>query len=153
MAKRSAGILAYRMHQQNLQVLLVHPGGPFYLKKDIGVWSIPKGEYVEDEDALAVAQREFTEETGNVISTTEFSPLGEVKMKSGKIISSWAAETNFDHCFISSNTFEMEWPPKSGKMQSFPEVDKAAWFTILQAEEKIHPAQLPFLKKLKELLG
>jgi predicted NUDIX family NTP pyrophosphohydrolase len=153
MAKRSAGILAYRMHQQNLQVLLVHPGGPFYLKKDAGVWSIPKGEYEDGEDPLTVARREFTEETGNTIHDIDFTSVGEVKLKSGKIISAWVVETEFENCFAGSNTFEMEWPPKSGKMQSFPEVDRAEWFTIPDAEEKIHPAQLPFLKRLQELLG
>lgn len=152
MAKRSAGILAYRKHQQELQVLLVHPGGPFYSKKDAGVWSIPKGEYDEHENALAIAQKEFTEETGNIIQSKTFLELGEVKLKSGKIITAWAAEADFGQCFISSNNFEIEWPPKSGKMQSFPEVDKAEWFTITEAEAKMHPAQVDFLVRLQSLL-
>jgi len=152
MTKRSAGILAYRIHQEQLQVLLVHPGGPFYVKKDAGVWSIPKGEYEEGTDPLVAAQREFEEETGNTIAAAEFIPLGEVKLKTGKIIIAWAVKTDFDQCFISSNTFEIEWPPKSGKMQSFAEVDKAEWFTMEQAEIKIHPAQLPMLKNLCDKL-
>jgi predicted NUDIX family NTP pyrophosphohydrolase len=148
MPNRSAGILAYRKYRQQLQVLLVHPGGPFYARKDAGVWSIPKGEYDESEDAFTVAKREFEEETGNRITATEFAFLGEVKLKSGKLIRAWGVETDFETCFIRSNTFEMEWPPKTGKMQHFPEVDKAEWFNIKTAEEKIHPAQLPLLHKL-----
>jgi predicted NUDIX family NTP pyrophosphohydrolase len=152
MPKHSAGILAYRIHQQQLQVLLVHPGGPFYAKKDAGVWSIPKGEYEKDtEDALVVAKREFEEETGNAISAKNFV-LTDVKLKSGKIISAWAVETDFDQCYISSNSFEMEWPPKSGRMQSFPEVDKAQWFPVDDAKQKIHPAQLPLINELVNTL-
>jgi predicted NUDIX family NTP pyrophosphohydrolase len=152
MPKRSAGILVYRIHQQQLQVLLVHPGGPFYAKKDAGVWSIPKGEYEETEDALTVAAREFEEETGNTISTDKVILLTPVKLKTGKIISAWAVETDFENCYIRSNTFEMEWPPKSGKMQQFPEVDKAAWFSAGDAGEKMHPAQLPWLQELQEII-
>jgi len=152
MPKRSAGILAYRYHQQQLEVLLAHPGGPFYAKKDDGVWSIPKGEYDDGEDALAVAKREFEEETGNVIINQHLLPLTAVKLKSGKIISAWASAENFEECFISSNHFEMEWPPRSGKKQSFPEVDKAAWFTIDEAIIKIHSAQVPLLKELETML-
>jgi len=153
MPKRSAGLLVYRFHQQQVQVLLVHPGGPFYVKKDAGVWSIPKGEYEEHEDALTVAKREFEEETGNFITADEFLNLGEVKLKSGKIISAWAAEADFEQCFISSNMFEIEFPPKSGKMQSFPEVDKAEWFSVDEAEKKIHPVQLTFVQRLIEKLN
>jgi predicted NUDIX family NTP pyrophosphohydrolase len=153
MPKRSAGILAYRFQQDQLQVLLVHPGGPFYTKKDEGAWSIPKGEYEETEDALTVARREFEEETGNTIIGTKFLELAPVKLKSGKIITAWAIAADFDQCFIRSNIFEMEWPPKSGKMQSFPEVDKAEWINIIQARNKIHPAQLPLLEQLEQLLA
>jgi predicted NUDIX family NTP pyrophosphohydrolase len=153
MSKRSAGILAYRFSQQHLEVLLVHPGGPFYAKKDEGVWSIPKGEYEETEDALTIAKREFQEETGNIIINEKIIALPAVKLKSGKIISAWASEENFEECFISSNTFEMEWPPKSGKIQSFPEVDKAAWFTIDEAMKKIHPGQALLLTTLQSILG
>lgn len=153
MAKRSAGILVYRFHQQKLQVLLVHPGGPFYVKKDDGVWSIPKGEYDETEDALTIAKKEFEEETGNAITADNFLLLKSVKLKSGKIISAWAVETDFEQCFISSNTFEMEWPPKSGQLKDFPEVDKAEWFLIAEAEQKIHPAQLPFIHELLQKIN
>jgi predicted NUDIX family NTP pyrophosphohydrolase len=154
MPKHSAGILAYRIHQQQLQVLLVHPGGPFYAKKDAGVWSIPKGEYEKDiEDALVVAKREFEEETGNVISAKNFILLTDVRLKSGKVISAWAVETDFDQCYISSNSFEIEWPPKSGRMQSFPEVDKAQWFPVDDAKQKIHPAQLPLINELVNTLN
>lgn len=152
MAKRSAGILAYRFNQ-HLEVLLVHPGGPFYIKKDEGVWSIPKGEYDEAEDPLMVAKREFEEETGNSITSLQLISLPAVKLKSGKIISAWAAAAYFEPCFISSNQFEMEWPPNSGKMQSFPEVDKAEWFIIDEAVKKIHPAQIPLLTALQGILS
>jgi predicted NUDIX family NTP pyrophosphohydrolase len=148
MPKRSAGILAYRFYQQELQVLLVHPGGPFFIKKDLGVWSIPKGEYDETEDALTVAKREFEEETGNVIKGDHFIQLTPVKIKSGKIVSVWAVEGDFEQCFIRSNFFGMEWPPKSGKRQSFAEVDKAEWFNIETAKQKINAGQLPFLDQL-----
>lgn len=152
MPKRSAGILAYRYHQQQLEILLVHPGGPFYAKKDEGVWSIPKGEYEDGEDPLQVAKNEFKEETGNVILHNHLVELMPVKLKSGKTIRCWASEENFEQGFISSNNFEMEWPPKSGKMQSFPEVDKAEWFSISVASIKIHPSQLPLLKELEMIL-
>ncbi len=153
MPKKSAGILAYRFHQQELQVLLVHPGGPFYAKKDAGVWSIPKGEYEENEDPLSVARKEFEEETGNTIGGNNLRALTPVTLKSGKVITAWAIETNFDNCFIRSNHFEMEWPPKSGRMQSFPEVDKAEWTGIAAAKTRIHPGQLPLLQELTQLIG
>jgi predicted NUDIX family NTP pyrophosphohydrolase len=147
MPKTSAGILAYRFKAKQLQVLLVHPGGPFYKNKDDGVWSIPKGEYDETEDALTVAKKEFHEETGNTIDG-KFIPLIPVKIKSGKIINCWAVEAELEQPFISSNSFEMEWPPKSGKMQSFPETDKAEWFTINEARKKISPGQSAILDEL-----
>jgi predicted NUDIX family NTP pyrophosphohydrolase len=152
MPKRSAGILVYRYHQTQLQVLLVHPGGPLYTKKDAGVWSVPKGEYDESEDPLTVATREFHEETGNTLHGADYMELGEVKLKSGKIITAWAVEGDFERSFIHSNTFEMEWPPKSGKKQTFPEVDNACWFFTSEAEEKILPAQLPLIERLVNLL-
>ena len=150
MPKRSAGILAYRRHQQQIEVLLVHPGGPFFRNKDEGVWSIPKGEYDECEEPLSVAIREFEEETGNKVDG-KFIPLDHVKIKSGKVISAWAVEADFQQCYIRSNTFDLEWPPKSGKMQSFPEADKAEWFSIAEAKKKIHPGQLPLLDQLASL--
>ncbi|HEX6915800.1 MAG TPA: NUDIX domain-containing protein [Chitinophagaceae bacterium] len=152
MAKRSAGILAYRVQQQNLQVLLVHPGGPFYARKDAGSWSIPKGEFTETENPLAVAIREFEEETGNRIHSDEFIPLQPVRNKSGKEISAWAAEADFEKCFIRSNTFELEWPPNSGKMQEFPEVDRAEWFPLDEAHRRIHPAQQDLLVQLELMI-
>jgi len=152
MPKRSAGLLIYRYANNGVEVLLVHPGGPFFTKKDAGTWSIPKGEYQDGEDALEVAKRELEEETGNVIRDGKFMPLRPVIIKSGKQISAWVIETDFEKCFICSNNFEMEWPPKSGKKQSFPEVDKAEWFSIKSAQEKINSGQLPLLNQLVEML-
>lgn len=151
--KQSAGILAFRHTIENgLQVLLVHPGGPYFAKKDEGVWSIPKGEWAPGEDALSVAQREFEEETGNMLTDGEFIALSPVKIKSGKVISAWAIEQDFTTCYIRSNHFEMQWPPRSGKMQSFPEVDKAEWFDVTSALLKIHMGQKPFIHELTQLL-
>jgi predicted NUDIX family NTP pyrophosphohydrolase len=153
MPKRSAGLLIYRCNPEHeIEVLLVHPGGPFFTKKDAGVWSIPKGEYEAGEDALEVAKRELEEETGNTISKGNFVQLKPVTIKSGKQITAWAVETDFETCFICSNNFEMEWPPKSKKMQSFPEVDKADWFSMKAAREKINQGQLPLLDELVEML-
>jgi predicted NUDIX family NTP pyrophosphohydrolase len=152
MSKTSAGILAYRFHQNILQVLLVHPGGPFWKNKDAGVWSIPKGEYNVGEDPFTVALREFEEETGNTIEPLNVIPLSTVKLKSGKVISAWAIEGDFDQCFISSNTFELKWPPRSGRMQTFPEVDKAGWFTVEEAALKLNAAQVPLLHELTQIL-
>ncbi len=154
MPKRSAGLLIYRYNKDNeIEVLLVHPGGPFFTKKDLGVWSIPKGEYEDEEDALEVAKRELEEETGNIINDGKFIPLKPVTIKSGKQIAAWTVETDFEKCFICSNDFEIEWPPKSGKMQSFPEVDKAEWFSIKEAKEKINQGQIPLLDELVEMLS
>ena len=152
MKKQSAGILAYK-YDSILEVFLVHPGGPFYKLKDEGVWSIPKGEYTDDEIPLEVAKREFHEETGNVIKEENFIPLKDVTLKSGKRISAWAININSELSFINSNTFDIEWPPKSGKIVSFPEVDKAEWFSIEVAKTKIHPAQVDFLKCLENILN
>src|SRR3954453_16060818 len=153
MKKKSAGILVYRFNKANeVEVLLVHPGGPFFTKKDLGVWSIPKGEYEDSEEPLLVAKREFYEETGNRIVDGLIIKLKPVVIKSGKQITAWAIETDFEKPFISSNEFEMEWPPKSGKKQWFVEVDKAEWFTIEVARQKINPGQIPFLDELLEML-
>ena len=133
MPKSSAGIIAYRKKEGILQVLLVHPGGPFYKNKDAGAWSIPKGEYEAGEDPLEVALREFEEETGNRIINKKFITLTPVITKSRKHISAWAVEQDFDQCFIRSNEFSMEWPPRSGKQQSFAEVDAAEWFGLEEA--------------------
>src|ERR1700733_10588544 len=138
MAKQSAGILLYRKTGSSLQVFLVHPGGPFFKNKDAGAWSIPKGEFLDDEDALVAAKREFFEETGQAISNGKFIPLKPVQLKSGKIVHAWAIEGDIDHETITSNLFEMEWPPKSGRMQSFPEIDRAGWFDVDEARIKIN---------------
>ena len=149
MSKLSAGIVVYRKNSTNgFQLLLVHPGGPFWKNKEEGAWSIPKGEYEEGEDPLKAAKREFTEETGNILPEGNFIQLAPVKTTSGKVISAWAIEADFEPCFIQSNYFEMEWPPRSGKKQSFAEVDKAAWFTIDEAALKMNKGQLPFLQEI-----
>jgi len=145
MAKQSAGILLYRKINNVLQVFLVHPGGPFFKNKDAGAWSIPKGEFLEDEDPLAAAKREFQEETGQVIDGN-FIPLKPVTLKSGKIVHAWAVEGDIDHETIFSNPFEMEWPPKSGEKQSFPEIDRAAWFDVDEAKAKINAGQLGLIE-------
>jgi predicted NUDIX family NTP pyrophosphohydrolase len=144
--KRSAGILAYRFTHE-LQVFLVHPGGPFFKNKDAGAWTIPKGEILEDEEPLAAAQREFFEETGFSISG-DFNELKPIKQKGGKLVLAWAIEKDFDETKVVSNTFEIEWPPKSSKMQTFPEVDKAGWFSIDKAKEKVNPAQVDFIDEI-----
>jgi predicted NUDIX family NTP pyrophosphohydrolase len=152
MSKLSAGILLYRRTRGVLEVLLVHPGGPFWTKKDAGAWSIPKGEYEVVEDAFAAALREFEEETGSACPKGEAHSLDTVKLSSGKVISAWAIEGECDASAIRSNSFSMEWPPKSGKTQEFPEVDRAEWFGLAVAHEKIHPAQRAFLDRLVVLV-
>jgi predicted NUDIX family NTP pyrophosphohydrolase len=148
MAKRSAGILLHRRAGDALEVLLVHPGGPFWAKKDAGAWSIPKGEHDEDEDALAAALREFQEETGTALPPGALTDLGAVKQRAGKVVQAWGAEGDLDADRVSSNTFTLEWPPRSGRMREFPEVDRAAWFGIAEARERINPAQAAFLDRL-----
>jgi predicted NUDIX family NTP pyrophosphohydrolase len=152
MLKQSAGILLYRMTHGLLEVFLVHPGGPFFRKKDDGAWSVPKGEYLDDEDPLAAAQREFEEEVGQPI-TGNFIKLNAVKQKSGKVVHAWAAEGDIDHTNIVSNLFEIEWPPKSGKMASFPEIDRASWFDIETAKVKVNPGQIRLIEELVEYVG
>ena len=149
--KRSAGILLHRRSGDGaLEVLLVHPGGPFWAKKDLGAWSIPKGEHEDGEDARAAALREFEEELGSPAVEGELVDLGEVRQKSGKVVTAWALEGDIDADAIRSNTFEMEWPPRSGRMREFPEVDRAAWFGLDEARERILPAQAPLLDRLAE---
>ncbi len=147
MAKRSAGILMYRHSGDGLEVLLVHPGGPFWAKKDLGAWSIPKGEYSDPEDPLAVAVREFEEETG-FRPRGKFVPLGELKQPSRKIVTAWAVEGDFDVAKLKSNQFELEWPPRSGRKTSFPEVDRAQWFSVDEASRRILPGQREFITRL-----
>jgi len=151
MSKKSAGLLMFRRRNAFIEVLLVHPGGPFWSKKDIGSWSLPKGEY-EDEDPLQVARREFEEETGYPV-TGDFLPLMPLRQSSGKIVSAWAVEGNCDAAGIKSNTFLLEWPPRSGKRIEIPEVDRAEWFTIPEAKARIAEAQRPFLDRLMAILG
>ncbi len=144
--KKSAGILAYRQSDE-LEVFLVHPGGPFFKNKNAGTWSIPKGEYIDDEDALTAAQREFLEETGHTL-TGDFIQLEPVKQKAGKVVIAWAIEQDVDEQTIVSNAFQLEWPPKSGKIVEFPEIDKAGWFTIDVARTKLIEAQCSLLDQL-----
>ena len=152
MGKRSAGVLLYRRRDEELEVLLVHPGGPFWAKKDLGAWSIPKGEYLEDEDALTAARREFEEETGFPAPANAI-PLGELKQAGGKVVIAWAGEGDCDPASLVSNTCEIEWPPRSGGKMEIPEVDRAAWFTIEEARQRILKSQLPFLDRLVQELA
>jgi predicted NUDIX family NTP pyrophosphohydrolase len=151
MAKRSAGILLFRRTPE-LEVLLVHPGGPFWANKDLGAWSIPKGEHEEREDAQACAIREFTEETGSAPSPGELDDLGTVKQKSGKVVQAYALEGDLDADAIRSNTFTIQWPPRSGRQAEFPEVDRARWVALDEARERINPAQAAFLDRLVGLM-
>ena len=151
MPKQSAGILLYRKINNQLEVFLVHPGGPFFKNKDDGAWSIPKGEFLDNEDALIAAKREFLEETGQSVDGN-FIKLKPVKLKSGKTVYAWAVEGDIDHEVIISNVFEMEWPPKSGKMASFAEVDRAAWFEPGLAKVKINSAQIALIDELEAVI-
>ena len=151
MHKQSAGILLYRKTENNPEVFLVHPGGPFYKNKDLGAWSIPKGEFVHGEEAFTAARREFEEETGQAIDG-DFMELKPVILKSGKKIFAWAIEGDINHQTIKSNLFEMEWPPKSGKKQSFPEIDRAGWFEIDEAKLKVIDGQVALIDGLLEML-
>ena len=144
--KNSAGLLLYRRRDE-LEVFLVHPGGPFWAKKDLGAWSLPKGELEEGEDPLATAIREFTEETSFPIAG-DFLRLTPLRQPSGKTIHAWAVEADCDPAQLRSNPFSMEWPPKSGQQREFPEVDRAAWFTIAEARTRIIAGQAPFLDEL-----
>ena len=151
MPKQSAGVLLYRFKENGLQVFLIHPGGPFWIRKDDGAWSIPKGEPGDEEDALSAAKREFREETGFVIEGN-FVPLSPVKQKGGKVVTAFAVEGDCDAEAIKSNTFEIEWPPKSGKKKSFPEADRAGWFSVEDARRKILPGQLPLIDELQQIV-
>ena len=147
MPKRSAGVLLFRRVGGEIEVLLAHPGGPFWKNKDDGAWSIPKGEYGDDEDPLAAAKREFTEETGFTPSG-DFVPLGEVRQPGGKVVIAWAVEGDFDTTNLRSNTFSTRWPPGSGKLQEFPEIDRAEWFALEVARRKILKGQAELLERL-----
>lgn len=153
MAKHSAGILLYRKTGETYEVLLVHPGGPFWAKKDAGAWSIPKGEFSEDEEPLAAAKRELAEELGRHVPKGELMPLGEAKQPSGKVVHIWALEADMNVSKIKSNVIIIDWPPRSGKKLEIPEVDRAGWFSLPEATVKLLPGQLPFLDRLAEYLG
>jgi len=152
MSKKSAGILLYRITNKNLEVLLVHPGGPFWKNKDAGSWSIPKGEFDDDEKPLDAAIRELKEETG-IALRGDFIELTPIKQKSGKLVYAFAKEHDIDPSQIKSNEFEIEWPPKSGKKKMFPEIDKAEWFDIETSKEKINQAQVNLIAELGKKLG
>jgi len=149
MPSKSAGSIAYRK-RGSLEVLLVHPGGPFWRNKDLGAWSIPKGEYADEEDAEIAARREFAEELGLEL-TVPLTALGQVKQRGGKLVTAFAAELDIDTSSIRSNNFEMEWPPLSGKRQTFPEVDRAEWFALEKAHTRINAGQRPLLDWLAQL--
>lgn len=159
MDKRSAGVLLWKRDRAGVRVLLVHPGGPFWAKKDDGVWSIPKGEFAEREDALATARRELVEELGPEAATLgsrpegAFEPLGEIMQKGGKLVTAFALEADFDVAKLVSNTFELEWPPRSGGTRAFPEVDRAGWFSLDEARVKILVSQLPFVTAIAERIA
>ena len=152
MPARSAGVLAFRHRNGALEVLLVHPGGPFWRSKDLGAWSIPKGEFGAGEQAEAVARREFAEELG-IALTAPLLLLGEIRQRGGKVVEAFAAETDLDADAIISNDFELEWPPRSGRMQRFPEVDRAAWFDLAEARRRINSAQAALLDRLVDRLA
>jgi predicted NUDIX family NTP pyrophosphohydrolase len=151
MTKLSAGFLMFRRSQGAVEVLLVHPGGPFWEKKDLASWSLPKGEYPEGEEAFAAAMREFEEETG-IRPEGQFIPLGQIRQPSGKLVTAWAFEGDCDPATIKSNLFSMEWPKGSGRMQEFPEIDRGGWFTLAVARRKILKGQVGFLDRLAEHL-
>jgi predicted NUDIX family NTP pyrophosphohydrolase len=152
MAKRSAGLLMYRRREGHLEVFLVHPGGPFWAKKDLGAWSISKGEYVEGELPLEAARREFEEETGFAVEG-DLLELGAVQQAGGKIVSAWAFEGDCDPGKLVSNRCQVEWPPRSGRQIEIPEVDRGDWFSIAGAKEHILKSQVPFLERLSSLLS
>ncbi|WP_462265815.1 NUDIX domain-containing protein [Mucilaginibacter sp.] len=151
MPRQSAGILLYRQTQAQPEVFLVHPGGPYFKDKDIGAWTIPKGEYTGDEEPLAAARREFAEETGTTL-TGNFRPLTAIKQKGGKVVAAWAIEGDIDADAIQSNTFRMEYPYKSGKWIEVPEIDRGGWFDFAAARLKINPAQVAFIDELESIL-
>jgi predicted NUDIX family NTP pyrophosphohydrolase len=147
MVKLSAGLLMFRRTADSVEVLLVHPGGPFWARKDLASWSLPKGEHLESEDAFSAAKREFQEETG-ILPDGHFIPLGQIRQPSGKLVTAWAFEGDCDPAAMRSNLFSMEWPKGSGRMQEFPEVDRGEWFALAIARQKILKGQLGFLERL-----
>ena len=150
--RTSAGILLWRLRDGTLEVLLAHNGGPYWAKKDHGHWTIPKGEAEPGEELAAVARREFAEETGHVVPDGPRIDLGEIRQKSGKLVLGWAVEGDLDPATAVSNTYEVEWPPRSGRMQSFPEIDRVEWFGLDEARARLKAAQVPFLDRLEAAL-
>lgn len=150
--KRSAALLVYKRSKAGIEVFLVHPGGPFWSKKDLGAWSIPKGEFGEDEAGLAAAKREFLEEVGQEVDGA-FIALTPVKQRGGKVVHAWAVEGEVDAAALKSNLFEMEWPPRSGRTARFPEADRGAWFPVVEALQRIVPGQAPILEELLARVG
>ena len=150
---RSAGVLLYRLSDRGPEVLLGHPGGPFWARKDDGAWSIPKGEYLDDEPSLAAALREFAEELGSPVPAGRRVELGTVKLPSGKQLTVYAVQGDLDVSTVRSNTFELEWPPKSGRLRTFPEIDRAGWFDVPAARAKLARGQAEFVDRLLAELG
>jgi predicted NUDIX family NTP pyrophosphohydrolase len=153
MATRSAGILLHRAGPRGTEMLLVHPGGPFWARKDLGAWSIPKGELDAGEDPRACALREFAEETGTLLTADALEDLGSITLKSGKVVLAFAVAGDLDPATVRSNTFALEWPPRSGRTQEFPEIDRAGWFGLDAARTKLNPAQVEFVDRLEALLA
>jgi predicted NUDIX family NTP pyrophosphohydrolase len=151
--RTSAGILLWRLGGHGLEVLLAHQGGPFWAKKDLGHWTIPKGEVEQGEELLAVARREFWEETGHEVPDGRLVDLGQIRQKSGKLVRAWAVEGDLDPSKAVSNTFDLEWPPRSGRVQSFPEIDRVEWFELAEARRRLKAAQVPFLDRLQAALA
>jgi predicted NUDIX family NTP pyrophosphohydrolase len=150
--RTSAGILLWRSRQGRLEVLLAHQGGPFWVRKDLGHWTIPKGEVEPGEELVAVARREFAEETGHEVPTRPLIDLGQIRQKSGKLVLGWAVQGDLDPSTAVSNTYELEWPPHSGVVETFPEIDRVEWFAVDEARRKLKPAQIPFLDRLQAAL-
>jgi predicted NUDIX family NTP pyrophosphohydrolase len=153
MPRQSAGILLYRMREERVEVLLVHPGGPTWANKDQGAWSIPKGEYEQGDDPLACALREFEEETGQPPPLEGLLDLGAIRQRGGKVVTAWGVEGDLDADAISSNTFTIEWPPRSGAQRTFPEVDRAGWFDVETARGKLNAAQVELVDRLLTALA
>jgi predicted NUDIX family NTP pyrophosphohydrolase len=151
--RTSAGILLWRSREGRLEVLLAHQGGPFWAKKDLGHWTIPKGEVEPGEELVAVARREFAEETGHAVPDHRLIDLGQITQKSGKLVLGWAVEGDLDPSTAVSNTFELEWPPRSGRIEKFPEIDRVEWFDLDEARRRLKAAQVPFLDRLKGALA
>ena len=150
--RTSAGILLWRRREGRLEVLLAHQGGPFWATKDAGHWTIPKGEVEPGEELVAVARREFAEETGHEVPARPLIDVGQIRQKSGKLVVGWAVEGDLDPSTAVSNTYEMEWPPRSGVLRSFPEIDRVEWFVLDEARRRLKPAQVPFLDRLENAL-